>query len=81
MKPVKSLLIVLFVAGCLVGVDCFGMEQNTGMISGKVMDDQTGEPLPAAIIELFSESDQRIVASVVTQEDGAFELLQVPFGR
>jgi hypothetical protein len=80
MKPVMWLLVVLLVVSGLMGVDCFGTEQEAGIIIGKVVDDGTRTPISPVRIELFSEQKQRIVASVATKEDGSFELLQVPFG-
>lgn len=80
MKFAKGMMIALFVLGGLVGANCSAQE-NSGTISGKVVDDQTRAPLSPARIELVSESQRKIVASSVTQGDGTFEFLQVPFGE
>lgn len=81
METAKRMLIVLLVLGWLFAGNCFASQEDVGTISGKVVDDQTGVPLSTARIELFSKSDQKIVASTATEADGTFEFLQVPYGK
>ncbi len=52
-----------------------------GVISGRLIDDVTGEPLMFASIALHSAKDSLIVGGTITDDKGSFKLEQVPFGE
>lgn len=54
-------------------------QQSTGRIAGRVVDAETGEPLPGAQIDL--QSGMRIVASATAEDDGQFIFTGIPAGR
>jgi len=53
----------------------------TGVVTGSVVDDKTGEPLMFASIVLHSMRDSSMVTGAITNEKGIFIIEQVPPGR
>ena len=53
------------------------LAQNTGRIKGKIIDNNTKEPLIGAAVILMGTSD---LEGVITDQNGNFELSSVPFG-
>jgi len=68
----KNLLILLLMFGFQLAV----FAQNTGKISGKVTDKQSGEPLVGATVTVRSSG-----ASAITDEAGAFTITNVKAGK
>jgi len=54
---------------------------NDGIIKGKVIDEQTNKSVKFANAALFSLRDSSVVAGVVCDEDGNFELKELKYGR
>jgi outer membrane receptor protein involved in Fe transport len=52
-----------------------------GVITGKVLEHSTNEPMEYANLVLMSKRDSSIVAGTVTDTDGKFRLEKVPYGK
>ena len=57
------------------------MGKLPGMISGRVLDDDTGEAIGFANVQLYSQSDSSYIIGVTTNNEGNFSLGEVPYGR
>jgi outer membrane receptor protein involved in Fe transport len=56
-----------------------GMPQN-GMITGKVHDERTGQPIEYATLSLHRQHDSSLVTGTITDSHGAFSLKGLPYG-
>ena len=62
----------------LLGISIFSLKaQNTGLIRGKITDNNTKEPLIGATVVL---NDSTNLKSAITDLNGNFELSSIPFG-
>lgn len=52
-----------------------------GIIKGKVIDDQTNKPMEYVSVRLFRFRDSTIVSGGLTDNNGYFEIKNIPFGR
>ena len=52
-----------------------------GVIKGKVLDKNSGEPLPYTNIILYSPRDSSMVTGAIAGDDGSFTIDKVPAGR
>ena len=81
MKSFLSIMGVLFF--CIQGY-CQKLpsqaSKSMGLIIGNLLDAGTGKPLSFASIQLKKMSDTIVVVQVVSDKNGAFECLNLPFG-
>jgi outer membrane receptor protein involved in Fe transport len=54
--------------------------QSSGKITGKIIDDQSGEPLEFSTLSIFKSSDGTLVGGSITDMSGAYEI-DVPPGN
>ncbi|MCX7880491.1 MAG: TonB-dependent receptor [Ignavibacteria bacterium] len=59
----------------------FQQSEPKGVIRGKILDLQTKKPMEYVSVRLFRSRDSSLVAGTLTNENGNFELTNVPFGR
>lgn len=52
-----------------------------GVVRGKVVDDQSKKPMEYVSVRLFRSRDSSIVTGALTNNQGYFEIKNVPFGR
>jgi outer membrane receptor protein involved in Fe transport len=52
-----------------------------GIITGKILDAETGAGLPSASIYLYSLKDSSVVSGALTTSDGSFEIDKLAFGK
>lgn len=62
------------------GLSTFSFAQNSGQVSGTVLDAE-GNPLPFANVLLFSAKDSSMVKAGFSGEDGRYTLMPIPPGR
>jgi hypothetical protein len=76
---VRWCLIILFglIAGQVVGQ---AARTVGGMVTGTLLDAETGKPLPAATVKAIRLGDSLLVKSVITVKNGEFSLEQLPLG-
>ena len=72
----KKLLIVLFIV--MVSLSVFG--QGNGIISGRVFDAGTGNPLPYSNIILISGTSGETITGTIAENDGRFVIKGIPGG-
>jgi hypothetical protein len=53
----------------------------SGLVSGKLLDGQTKEPIPQAQVIVLRAADNAYVCSVATRPDGSFSMSALPFGQ
>lgn len=80
--PFSPILFVslLFVVGCLWGpVQALAQEAPGGFLTGRVVEDETGDPLDGATVTLWqiSGGDSTMVAGTATDSDGRFSFEEV----
>lgn len=51
-----------------------------GTLTGSVLDDATGEPIPSATVALYQGADTTFVTGTITGVDGGFMLERLPLG-
>lgn len=56
------------------------MEKSVGEINGKVVDQNSNQPVSYASVALMQEGESAIVAGVISDESGEFSFKDVPFG-
>src|SRR5512137_2635757 len=69
-----SIVCVVFAACILPGQSAFA--QGSGVVKGRILDKETGDPLPAAIIAI-----QNTTIGTTADIEGWFTLRNVPVGR
>lgn len=57
-----------------------GEAQAAGIVSGKLLDEHENEPLMFASVVLYSVADSSMVSGSISDENGFFEIREVPFG-
>lgn len=57
-----------------------GAQQVLHPLTGKLREEATGHPLPAAAVHVLSASDNKTIQSTITNSEGSFRL-EVPAGR
>lgn len=65
----------------LFAQDTLQKPAGLGGIDGKLFDSIAKTPLEYATVSLFNATDSTVVAGVVTDENGYFELLNLPLGK
>ncbi len=70
-----ALLLILFFAG---PETAFAMEAGTGKISGRVLDDRTGEGLAFANVLITSLRDTTFARATISDIHGFYELSDIP---
>ncbi|MCX7909435.1 MAG: TonB-dependent receptor family protein [Ignavibacteria bacterium] len=87
---VKSCIILFFVGIFVFNIkNIFSQEprqrqflsEPIGVISGKIVDSQTNNPMEYVSIRLFRFRDSSIVNGALTDKNGYFEIKNIPFGR
>ena len=73
-KLIAGMLLLLFTPGIALA------QKNTVVVSGKVIEKETKEPIEAATIQLLALRDSSQVAGNITQEKGYFTLPPVKAG-
>ncbi|MBP1669057.1 MAG: hypothetical protein H6Q21_1423, partial [Bacteroidetes bacterium] len=61
------------------GFDPSTMQKN-GVISGKVMDERTGEFIEYAIVSIYRQKDSVLVTGTITDPQGAFRIKDLAYG-
>ncbi len=69
---------VLFIGFLLIGVSIFA--QNNGRIAGKIVDQETKEPVPQANVRILQQKDSVYFNGVASDLEGNFAI-SVPFGN
>ncbi|MFP4470364.1 MAG: TonB-dependent receptor domain-containing protein [Bacteroidales bacterium] len=82
----KRLIFLLFMisAGFVLSAQRPGMRGSMpadGVVTGKVVEFATGNPMEYANVVLFSKRDSSIVSGTVTTGNGTFRITEVPYGR
>ena len=54
---------------------------NSGTISGRIIDNNTAQPIMYASVALVNESDKNIITGVITDDNGSFQLSNIPYGK
>jgi outer membrane receptor protein involved in Fe transport len=73
MRFVLSLLI-------LISLRVAAQPTGDGLISGKVQDETTAQPIEYVSVKLFSLRDSSLVSGIYTDAEGKFILEKIPFG-
>ncbi len=73
----RQILLALFVLVCPIILEA----QETVTISGQLLDSDTQEPLSFANVAVHQFEDDILLTGAITNEDGRFEILQLPFGK
>ncbi|MDB5262016.1 MAG: TonB-dependent receptor [Adhaeribacter sp.] len=71
--------IILFI-GLLMPLAGLAQASKKAAVNGKVLDAQTGEPLPYATVRLFKRADDALISGNITNEAGQFTL-DAPLGE
>ena len=79
MKP-KNHPFAVLLALCLIFINQANATEKPGVITGKVIEAQTKQPVPYANVALLEQSGANIVAGIISDEAGNFKLDQIPFG-
>lgn len=56
-------------------------ETESGIILGRIIDKNSEEPLPFATVALYQQNDSSMVTGVITDAEGAYKIMNVPFGK
>lgn len=71
----KKLTLILFL---LCTLQSFGQENKSIIIKGKVIEDQTKQPIENVGITLLASSDQKFIKGIATNKSGEFTLTVIP---
>lgn len=71
----KKLTQILFL---LCALQSFGQENKSIIIKGKVIEDQTKQPIENVGIKLLASSDQKFIKGIATNKSGEFTLTVIP---
>ncbi len=52
-----------------------------GIITGKIIDQSTDQPMEYANVVIYSKRDSSLVGGTISNPDGSFKIEQVPYGR
>src|SRR6056297_3064423 len=52
-----------------------------GVITGKIIDKSTDQPMEYANVVIYSKRDSSLVGGTISNPDGSFKIEQVPYGR
>ncbi|MFT2007186.1 TonB-dependent receptor domain-containing protein [Pontibacter sp. 13R65] len=76
-------LIYTFITFCLLASTphLLSAQQQTGSVSGTVINSSTKEPVGMASVVLLTPADSSLVTGANTDFDGLFRIERVPFGR
>ncbi|MEE1884234.1 outer membrane beta-barrel family protein [Pedobacter flavus] len=77
-KVLKYVLVFSLVN--LITLPLFAQSNNTGVVSGKLIDAKTNESVPYGAAVLFDKKTMARVSAVQTDLDGNFVLPNIPFG-
>ena len=69
---------VLFIGLLLIGVSIFA--QNNGRITGKIVDQETKEPVAQANVRILHQKDSLYLTGVASDQEGNFAI-SVPYGN
>jgi ferric enterobactin receptor len=70
----------IFIIGILLWQNTFAQSnKNVGLLTGNVLNNETGKALPSATIKLFKTKDSIAIRQTLSLKDGSFELDQLPF--
>lgn len=64
---------------CLIGFEAFGQSNNLGIIIGNVLDEKK-KALESATVQLTNLKDPQQKKLTITDRDGAFQIVSIPFG-
>ena len=70
MNTMKQLLTLTLFSACL-SFNLFA-ENISGNIQGKILDQETNEPLEYVSVAIFTKHDQELINGTITQLDGSF---------
>jgi hypothetical protein len=77
----KYILTIVLCTTAWIVVTTAQNTRNTGSISGRVFDSNSGKPMEYANIVLLRAADSTMVTGTVTNVEGLFELANIPPGR
>ena len=84
----KKLIVILFVLiqGIVLGnnrivINTYKEDDKTGKIKGKIIDNNTTQPLEFANIALFDKVDSTLISGTISSENGEFEMQGINFGQ
>lgn len=83
---IYTLIFILFSATILVHAEITGPNPDSdvsqgGVISGKVAEEGTQDPMEYTTIAIYSVEDSSLVGGTVSDQEGNFELRKLPFGQ
>jgi 5-hydroxyisourate hydrolase-like protein (transthyretin family) len=76
----KLLLVILL----LTSYDSLGQKptkQDDGLITGKIIDENTSKPLEYVSFRLFKQNESKVIAGIFTDNTGKINLENVPLGN
>ncbi len=56
-------------------------KMREGIIAGRIVDQETNEPLSFANVYLYSMRNDSLISGAIAEKDGNFEMKDLPFGR
>jgi hypothetical protein len=68
---------------CLFILPAFSLktEIETGIITGKLVDDSTSTPVSFASVALLNAADSSVLSGVITDDNGKFIFADIPYGK
>ncbi len=77
----QFLLILLLIISSFIAMNAQPQRGNGGTIAGKVFEKNTNTPIEYANIVLYQQSDSAQITGTISNNEGRFELNQVPPGK
>ena len=66
----------------LVVLPCFVFAENVaGHINGKIVDQETSDPLEYVSVAIFTKHDQELITGTITALDGTFSIKGIDKGK
>jgi outer membrane receptor protein involved in Fe transport len=76
---IKKIALVLVLSALFVNINIFS--QNTGSISGTVVDKSGGLPIESADVSLLNAGDSTVIKGTAADKEGKFTFTGIPYGK
>jgi outer membrane receptor protein involved in Fe transport len=76
---IKKIALVLVLSALFVNINIFS--QNTGSISGTVVDKSGGLPIESADVSLLNAGDSTVIKGTAADKEGKFTITGIPYGK